>query len=289
MLVRIPWASKGYQASIQCLTIIGSPAKQHLNGVLLVGRWWVVFGSSLPSSTKKLKKCCQSWTPSDKISGSAHEPACTWKMPTFWTENSKLSLRLWRISRAFAARIYDTWKHQNRTYWHICFSLHCANYVVSATLQQIWWQLKYHCLDPDQPQQNVWPELDLIQLQQSRSDKVTFKKEMLDQLRYSVCIIGVWWVQKISKASLIWYNLYLKYLTIILSIFYKLHVKNVSMQEGKDQESIQSSTTPDPGHPGHHMGKWQYTIKHHIQENQEVSSFVTDAFKGITNTRQKKT
>ena len=32
---------------------------------------------------------------------------------------------------------------------------------------------------------------------------------------------------------------------------------------GKDQESIQSRTTPDPGY---HMGKWQNTIKHHKQE-----------------------
>ena len=29
---------------------------------------------------------------------------------------------------------------------------------------------------------------------------------------------------------------------------------NENKQEGKDQESIQSSTTPDPGH---HMGRWQ--------------------------------
>ena len=36
--------------------------------------------------------------------------------------------------------------------------------------------------------------------------------------------------------------------------------------EGKDQESKQSSTTPDPGH---HMGKWQK----HIQASQEFSHF----------------
>ena len=32
-------------------------------------------------------------------------------------------------------------------------------------------------------------------------------------------------------------------------------------EEGKDQESIESNTTPDPGH---HMGKWQKHKKHHL-------------------------
>ena len=42
-------------------------------------------------------------------------------------------------------------------------------------------------------------------------------------------------------------------------------------QEGKDQDSIQSSTTPDPGL---RMGKSdKNTRKHHIQESQEVSPF----------------
>ena len=42
-----------------------------------------------------------------------------------------------------------------------------------------------------------------------------------------------------------------------------------SRKEGKNQESIQSSTTPDPGYC---MGKWKYTLrKSHIQESQEVS------------------
>ena len=45
-------------------------------------------------------------------------------------------------------------------------------------------------------------------------------------------------------------------------------LKNKSKKEGKDQESIQSNTTPEPGH---HKGNLQNTIKHHIQENQEVS------------------
>ena len=49
-----------YQASIQCWANIDTPAKRHLNGVLLAGWCWpanglliVVFGSSLPSSTEK--------------------------------------------------------------------------------------------------------------------------------------------------------------------------------------------------------------------------------------------
>ena len=36
-----------------------------------------------------------------------------------------------------------------------------------------------------------------------------------------------------------------------------------SKKGGKDQESIQSSTTP---YPGYHMGKCQNKIKHHKQE-----------------------
>ena len=37
-LVRILLKSQGYQSSIQCWAIIGSPAKRHLIGVLLAGR-----------------------------------------------------------------------------------------------------------------------------------------------------------------------------------------------------------------------------------------------------------
>ena len=43
-----------------------------------------------------------------------------------------------------------------------------------------------------------------------------------------------------------------------------------SRVEDKDQESIQSSTIPDPGY------QWEcdkYTRKHHIQKSQEVSPF----------------
>ena len=56
-----------------------------------------------------------------------------------------------------------------------------------------------------------------------------------------------------------------------------------SKKEGKDQESIQSSTTPDPGY------QWKsnkLTIRHHkwqVTTRQQQ----TDAHKSITNTRQK--
>ena len=39
-------------------------------------------------------------------------------------------------------------------------------------------------------------------------------------------------------------------------------------EEGKDDEPIQSNTTPDPGN---NMGEWQ---KHHTHDGQEVSSQV---------------
>ena len=48
------------------------------------------------------------------------------------------------------------------------------------------------------------------------------------------------------------------------------------MKEGKDQKSIQSSITPDPGHL---MGKWQNIKKHHTQESQEASPFSADDHK----------
>ena len=40
-------------------------------------------------------------------------------------------------------------------------------------------------------------------------------------------------------------------------------VRYKSKKDGKDQEMIQSSTTPDPGY---HMGKLQKYNKHHQQE-----------------------
>ena len=62
-----PLTTCSYQASIQCWSIISTPAKQHLKAF----HWHaddcsliVVLGFFLCSSTKKN---CQSWTPSDKV------------------------------------------------------------------------------------------------------------------------------------------------------------------------------------------------------------------------------
>ena len=47
------------KASIQCWAIIGTPVKCHLNGILLVGRWWPAYsgiGFFLPSWTKTNKQ-----------------------------------------------------------------------------------------------------------------------------------------------------------------------------------------------------------------------------------------
>ena len=44
----------------------------------------------------------------------------------------------------------------------------------------------------------------------------------------------------------------------------------LSKKKGRDQESIRSSTTPDPGY------QWEsdnFTIRHHKQKSQEVSPF----------------
>ena len=44
-------------------------------------------------------------------------------------------------------------------------------------------------------------------------------------------------------------------------------MRRFQRKESKDQESIQSNTTPDPGH--HKVTK--NTRKHHLHESQEVS------------------
>ena len=44
ILVRFsPVKSQSYRASFQCWAIISTPAKCHLNGVLLAGRWWPAY------------------------------------------------------------------------------------------------------------------------------------------------------------------------------------------------------------------------------------------------------
>ena len=65
-----PEKSQSYQASIQCLAIIGPPVKHHFNDISLVGLWWPAFSvivrpllSSLTKSKERGRKHCQSWTP----------------------------------------------------------------------------------------------------------------------------------------------------------------------------------------------------------------------------------
>ena len=56
-------------SQIQCSPIIGTPAKRHLNGILLAGRWWPTYSSGiwiLPALINQKTNHCQSWTPSDK-------------------------------------------------------------------------------------------------------------------------------------------------------------------------------------------------------------------------------
>ena len=53
-----------------------------------------------------------------------------------------------------------------------------------------------------------------------------------------------------------------------------------SKDEDKDQESIQSSTKPDPGH---HMGKNKNTRRQQILERQEVSTFPAGDHKAARN------
>ena len=53
-----------------------------------------------------------------------------------------------------------------------------------------------------------------------------------------------------------------------------------SKEESKGQESIQSSTIPDPGH---HMGKWQKHKKTSHKDSQEVSLFQACGHKAAIN------
>ena len=65
--------------------------------------------------------------------------------------------------------------------------------------------------------------------------------------------------------------------------FYKVLL--IGEKEGKAQESIQSSTAPDPGQC---TGKLQNTRKHHKQENQKVSPFLTDDLDAAINSHGSK-
>ena len=76
---------------------------------------------------------------------------------------------------------------------------------------------------------------------------------------------SVGWVCAVIQLGFVWSCLYLH-----------------SKEEGKDQESIQSSTE-------HHVGKWQNTRKHHIQESQEVSPFPAGDHKAAMNRQDRMT
>ena len=78
-----PEIAQGYKSSIQCWAIIGTPAKRHLNGVSLAGRWWPSFSSIYMLSPfikkkkkKKKKKIVRVGHPLAKRSGSAHGQHC---------------------------------------------------------------------------------------------------------------------------------------------------------------------------------------------------------------------
>ena len=46
-LSRFPEKLRSYRASIHCWVIISTPAKRHVNGVLLAGRWWTAYNGIL--------------------------------------------------------------------------------------------------------------------------------------------------------------------------------------------------------------------------------------------------
>ena len=60
----------------------------------------------------------------------------------------------------------------------------------------------------------------------------------------------------------------------------KQYPDTISKEESKDQESIQSSTTPEPRHE-REVDK--NTRKHHTQESQEVSPFPVGDYKAERN------
>ena len=72
--VWIPWKSQSYQAMIECWVIIGTPAKRHLNGVSLAGRWWPRLYPLIKwKKRKKEINVVKVGPPLTKLSGSAHE------------------------------------------------------------------------------------------------------------------------------------------------------------------------------------------------------------------------
>ena len=56
-----PGKSPRYPASIQYWAVIGTPAKRHLNGVLLTGRSWPAFSWILGFLRKRCQSCPRHW------------------------------------------------------------------------------------------------------------------------------------------------------------------------------------------------------------------------------------
>ena len=76
---------KATKPAFQFWALIGTPAKRHLNGVSLAGRWWpadsgIFFGLNPLSPLKKHKKIIKTpvkfGSPLTKLSGPAHEVHC---------------------------------------------------------------------------------------------------------------------------------------------------------------------------------------------------------------------
>ena len=87
------------------------------------------------------------------------------------------------------------------------------------------------------------------------------------------------------------YRIYPKYTayTSAIMLYEKVigHISQLhkSKKDGKDQESIQSSTTPDSGY---HVGKWQNVINI-TKKSQEVSPFPAGDHKAAMNRRESMT
>ena len=76
------------------------------------------------------------------------------------------------------------------------------------------------------------------------------------------------------------YKFSFDYMDVLPTTHNAYHCILTNKEEGKDQESIQSSATPDTGHG---MGKLQNTRKHHTQESPDVSPFTAGDNKAAMN------
>ena len=109
-----PKQSQNYKASIQCRSIIGLPAKRHLNGVSLASHLWPAYSAiwilppliTPPPPPAKKKK---GWPPSDK---------------SFWiracfTKGNKKPIRRWS----------DNWVCAIKSLFFACNKVKCCNLV----------------------------------------------------------------------------------------------------------------------------------------------------------------